>query len=407
MPRISTRGKNVPLSPFRKLIPIANAAKAKGRKVYHLNIGQPDIPTPPQAIKALQEADIEILAYSPAVGITSYRERLVEYYQRFDIQTDISNIIVTTGASEAIQLLCWACFDHEDEMIVPEPFYANYNGFAHNADVVIQPITCDIDSGFALPKIADFERMITPRTKAIFITNPNNPTGCFYSEEVLRQLGALVKEYDLYLVVDEVYREFCYDGQEFFSVLNIEGLEDNVIVVDSVSKRYSACGARIGAVVTRNQELLTTLDRYAKLRLSPPGLGQILAEAMIETDGDYIKEVKVEYDNRRMVVYERLKKMKGVKNYKPGGAFYCFAEFPIQDSDDFCKWLLTDFEHKNSTVMLSPGSGFYATAGLGQNQVRIAYVLNSDDLHAAMDCLEIALARYVKEVEQKENVLSI
>lgn len=396
MPQISTRGKNVPLSPFRKLVPMADAAKAQGKKVFHLNIGQPDIPTPPRAIEALQQANIEILAYSPAIGIASYRKRLVEYYARFDIHTDISNIIVTTGASEAIQLLCWACFDHGDEMIVPEPFYANYNGFAHNADLTIRPITCDIEDGFALPSIADFERVITPQTKAIFITNPNNPTGCFYDEKVLRQIGALVKEYDLYLIVDEVYREFCYDGQEFFSVLNLEGLEENVIVVDSVSKRYSACGARIGAVVTRNQDVLTTLERYAKLRLSPPGLGQILAQAMVETDGDYIKEVKAEYDRRRMVVYERLKQIKGVKNYKPGGAFYCFAEFPIDDADDFCKWLLTDFEYKGSTVMLSPGSGFYATPGLGLNQVRIAYVLNTDDLHAAMDCLEAALDTYIK-----------
>lgn len=398
MPQISTRAKNVPLSPFRKLVPMADAAKAQGKKVYHLNIGQPDIPTPPQAIEALQQADIKVLAYSPAVGISSYRQRLVEYYQRFDIQVDIPNIIVTTGASEALQLLCWACFDHEEEMIIPEPFYANYNGFAHNADLVIRPITCTIDNDFALPNMADFERMITPKTRAILINNPVNPTGCFYDEATLRKLAILVKEYDLYLIVDEVYREFCYDGKEFFSVLNLEGLEENVIVVDSVSKRYSACGARIGAVVTRNQGVLAALERYAKLRLSPPSLAQILSEAMIETDGEYLIEVKAEYDRRRMVIYERLRKIEGVRNYKPGGAFYCFAEFPIEDAEHFCKWLLTDFDHNGSTLMLSPGSGFYATPGLGTKEVRIAYVLNTDDLNAAMDCLEIALQRYAKEM---------
>ncbi|MEM6698357.1 MAG: pyridoxal phosphate-dependent aminotransferase [Bacteroidota bacterium] len=401
MPSISNRGKNVPLSPFRKLIPYANAAKARGTKVYHLNIGQPDILTPASAIATLQQTDIEILAYSPAVGIDSYRVGLTKYYQDFGIQVSPEEVIVTTGASEALQFLMYACFNEGDEIIVPEPFYANYNGFAQIAGVHIRPITCDISTGFALPEIADFERVITPNTKAIFITNPNNPTGCFYSEKTLRQLGKLVKDYDLYLIADEVYREFCYDGNEFFSVLNLEGLENHVAIVDSVSKRYSACGARVGAIVTRNEDLLNTITKYAKLRLSPPGLGQILAEAMLENTEAYIEEVKDEYDERRKVVFNRLQKMEGVTSYLPGGAFYCFASFPVESAEHFCQWLLTDFDYEGSTVMLSPGQGFYATPGLGIDEVRIAYVLNPSKLEKAMDCLEKALAVYpYKKVEK-------
>lgn len=394
MPTISTRGQQVPLSPFRKLVRYADEAKAQGKKVYHLNIGQPDILTPPAAITAFQQKKIDILAYSPAVGIASYRQKLVEYYKAFDIKVNESEIIVTTGGSEALQLLMYACFNRGDETIIPEPFYANYNGFAQIADVVIQPITCHIESGFALPSIADFERKITPHTKAILITNPNNPTGCFYDKKTLGQLGQLAKQYDLYLIADEVYREFCYDGNEFYSILNLEGLEEHTVVVDSVSKRFSACGARVGAIVTKNEALLNTIERYAKLRLSPPGLGQMLAEEMIDGMHSYLDATKSEYDRRRQVVFERLTAMADVVNYKPGGAFYCFAKFPVEDADHFCQWLLTDFEHEGATVMLSPGAGFYATPGLGQDEVRIAYVLNTQKLEKAMDCLTAGLAVY-------------
>ncbi|MEM9887433.1 MAG: pyridoxal phosphate-dependent aminotransferase [Bacteroidota bacterium] len=406
MPSISLRGKNVPLSPFRKLIPFADEAKARGTQVYHLNIGQPDILTPQHAVAALQATEIDILAYSPAIGIETYREGLKEYYQTFNIEVATEDIIVTTGASEALQFLMYACFNQSDEIIVPEPFYANYNGFAQIADVQIRPITCTLETGFALPSTADFERVITPKTKAIFITNPNNPTGCFYDEKVLRQLGALAKEYNLYLIADEVYREFCYDGNRFFSVLNLAGMEDHVAVVDSVSKRYSACGARVGAIVTRNEALKEAITKYAKLRLSPPGLGQILAEAMLNNTEDYLQEVYQEYDRRRKVVYRRLQNMKEVVSYLPGGAFYCFAQFPVESSEHFCRWLLTDFEHEGSTVMLSPGSGFYATAGLGAQEARIAYVLNPEKLEKAMDCLEKALEVYPYKVRSKNLEVS-
>lgn len=394
MPRTSDRGSQVPLSPFRKLIGYADAAKAKGKHVYHLNIGQPDIPTPPHAVVALQQTPIKTLAYSPAIGILSYRQKLVEYYRSFDVEVTVDNIMVMTGASEAIQMLMYACFDAGDELIIPEPFYANYNGFAKIANVKIKSITCHIADGFALPDVAAFEALITEKTKAIFITNPNNPTGCFYSKEVLLALGELAIKYDLYLFVDEVYRDFCFDGNEFFSVLNIPGAENNVVVVDSVSKRYSACGARVGSIVTRNMEVVKTISKYAKLRLSPPGLGQILSEAMIDGSDEYMAAVKEEYDRRRLVVYYRLQQMPDVISYKPGGAFYCFAKFPIEDADHFCQWLLEDFEYKGATVMLSPGAGFYSTLGLGLDEVRMAFVLNTDDLEAAMDCLEKALEVY-------------
>jgi len=407
MPFISNRGKQVPLSPFRKLIPLAEAAKAKGKKVYHLNIGQPDILTPTAAIAALQGASIPIIEYSAAEGILSYRKRLVHYYERFQIDVNPSQIIVTTGASEGLQMLMYACFNPGDEVIIPEPFYANYNGFAQIADVVIRPITCSIETGFALPKVEDFERMITPKTRAICITNPNNPTGCFYDKATLVKLGQLVKEYNLYLLADEVYREFCYDGNEFFSILNLENTEEHTVVVDSISKRYSACGARIGAIVTKNQELLDTINLYAKLRLSPPTLGQIVAEAMIDNTDGYLEEVAAEYNRRRMVVYEALSNMDDVVCYKPGGAFYCFAKFPIDDAEYFCRWLLTDFDYNGSTVMVSPGAGFYATPGLGKQEVRIAYVLNTNALAEAMECLKQALKVYPYRVEVEQDMLTI
>lgn len=405
MPNISQRGTAVPLSPFRKLVPYADAAKAKGKIVYHLNIGQPDIPTPPYALKQLKETDIEVLAYSPAVGNASLRKKMVEYYERFDIQIEADEVIITTGASEALQILCYACLNRGEEMIVPEPFYANYNGFAQIADVRIKPIPCHIENGFQLPAPEEFEAVIGPNTKAICITNPNNPTGCFYSEETLRALAAIVEKHDLFLFVDEVYREFCFDGNTFFSTLNIERIKNNVIVLDSVSKRYSSCGARVGAVVTRNKQVLQTIIRYAKLRLSPPGLGQILTEAMIDNDAEYMAEVVKEYDQRRQVVFSRLQTMPGVLSYKPGGAFYCFARFPIEDADHFCQWLLEDFEYNGATLMLSPGEGFYATPGRGIDEVRIAFVLNCDKLHAAMDCLEQALQVYPKRKNIEAGVM--
>lgn len=399
MPTISQRGQKVPLSPFRKLVPIADRAKAQGKHVYHLNIGQPDIETPASALARVRATNLKVLAYSPALGLTSYREKLVGYYRTYDVDVDIDHIVVTTGASEAIQFLMLSCLNPGDEVIIPEPFYANYNGFAQIAGAVIKPITCHIEDGFALPDVAEFEEQITDRTRAIFITNPNNPTGCYYPEAVLRELGALVKKYDLYLFADEVYREFCYDGNAFFSVLNLEGLDDHVVVLDSISKRYSACGARIGTIVTRNDDLIEAIGRYAKLRLSPPGLGQILAEGTLEMEDNYIAFVQEEYDRRRQVVYERLQQIPDVVSYKPGGAFYCFAKFPVDNADNFCKWLLEDFDYKGATVMLSPGEGFYATPGLGTDEVRIAYVLNTDDLEAAMDCLEQGLAAYPNRIK--------
>ncbi len=399
MPSISLRGQQVPLSPFRKLVRLADAAKATGKEVYHLNIGQPDILTPPAAIAAFQQKDIQILEYSDAIGIASYRKKLTHYYQSFDIDITANDILVTTGGSEGLQFLMYACFNRGDEVIVPEPFYANYNGFTQIADVVINPITCSIETGFALPSIEDFERKITPNTKAILITNPNNPTGCFYDKEILVQLGALAKQYDLYLIADEVYREFCYDDQDFFSILNLKGLEEHVVVVDSISKRFSACGARVGAIVTRNEQLKISVEKYARLRLSPPGLGQMLAEEMIDGMHDYLMQTKAEYNRRRMTVFNRLQRMEDVISYLPGGAFYCFAKFPIQDADHFCEWLLTDFDYNGATLMLSPGAGFYATPGLGKDEVRMAYILNTSKLEKAMDCLEYALKVYPHKVQ--------
>lgn len=397
MPTVSKRCLNVPLSPFRKLVPFADQAKARGTKVYHLNIGQPDIETPAAALQKVRNSDMTILAYSPATGIASYREKLVQYYRKFEIDVNAEQIIVTTGASEAIQFIFLSCLDEADEVIIPEPFYANYNGFAQMSGVKIKPITCDLESGFALPDVRAFESVINENTRAIFITNPNNPTGCLYPENVLKELAELVKKYDLFLIVDEVYREFCYDGGAFFSVLNLDSIPENTIVIDSISKRFSACGARIGTIVTRNEGVIESVTRYAKLRLSPPGLGQILAEATLEMNDDYIDTVSAEYDRRRQVVYQRLRQMPGVVSYLPGGAFYCFARFPVQSAEHFCRWLLEEFSHDGATVMLSPGEGFYATPGLGVREVRLAYVLNTADLHKAMDCLEKALEVYSRQ----------
>ena len=394
MPFISRRGQTVPLSPFRKLIPLADAAKERGTHVYHLNIGQPDILTPAWALDRIRQLDIPILEYSPSEGIPSYRRALVDYYARFSVQLTPRDIMVTTGGSEAIQFFLLACLDPGDEIIIPEPFYANYNGFAHIADVRVVPITCHIEDGFALPPAEQFARKITPRTRAIFITNPNNPTGCCYTPEELQALAQIVKAHDLFLCVDEVYREFTYGDNAFYSALRLAGLEEHVVVIDSISKRYSSCGARVGALVSRNQEVVQAVDRYAKLRLSPPGLGQILAEACLEDDTAYLEGVKEAYERRRDVVFEHLQRMPGVYSYQPGGAFYCFARFSIDSAEDFCRWLLEEFSYEGATTMVSPGQGFYATPGLGVDEVRIAYVLNEEDLERAMICLAEALRVY-------------
>lgn len=406
MPSISKRGEKVPMSPFRKLIPIADKAKEAGKHVYHLNIGQPDIATPAYALQQLKATSMKVLEYSPAEGLASYRKKLVEYYRKFQVELSADEIIVTTGASEAIQFAFLACLDHQDELVVPEPFYANYNGFAQIADVRIRPVTCRIEDGFTLPDTAAFERMITTGTKGIFITNPNNPTGCFYSRESLEGLAGLCKKYGLFLFVDEVYREFCYDGNAFFSALNIGGAEEHVIVLDSISKRYSACGARVGSLATRNKAVLDAVTRYAKLRLSPPALGQILAEATLGMEGAYIEEAVAEYARRRDAVHSRLSQMPGVASYRPGGAFYCFAKFPIDSAERFCRWLLEDFDLDGATVMLSPGEGFYATPGLGADEARIAFVLHAGDLHAAMDCLEAGLRAYPGRREPAGSTLA-
>ncbi len=393
MPSVSHRSRTVPLSPFRKLIPLAERARAGGKHIYHLNIGQPDILTHPTAVEKFRKLPWQILDYSPSNGIYSYRKKLRGYYQRFGVELSAEEIMVTTGGSEAISFFMLACLDPGDEIIIPEPFYANYNGYAHVADVHVVPITCRIETGFQLPSPEDFARKITPRTKAIVITNPNNPTGACYSRADLERIAEIVREYDLFLCADEVYREFSYDSP-LQSILQLPDLEDHAIVIDSVSKRYSATGARVGCLVCRNPGVRESVDRLAQLRLSPPGLGQRLSEVMLEDDGGYLAGVKEDYGNRRDTVYRRLQEMPGVYSYKPGGAFYCFARFPIEDSEDFCRWLLEDFSYRGATVMLSPGPGFYATPGLGNNECRIAYVLNVDDLERAMDCLAEALRVY-------------
>lgn len=393
MPVISQRSQTVPLSPFRKLIPLANKAKEEGRHIYHLNIGQPDILTHPDAVARFREIDWDLLPYSPSNGTLAYRTALVDYYQRFDVELKPEEIIVTTGGSEAILFFMLTCLDPGDEIIIPEPFYANYNGFAHIAGVKIVSVTSYIEDGFSLPDLTAFADKITESTRAIMITNPNNPTGCCYSEQDLQGLANVVKEHDLFLCVDEVYREFAFETG-VSSILQLEGLADHAVVMDSVSKRYSATGARVGALVSRNEEVLAAVDRFAKLRLSPPGLGQMLSLCMLENDSDYLESVKADYQARRDLVYRRLSAMPGVFCYLPGGAFYSFARFPIADAEDFCRWLLEDFEYEGATVMLSPGQGFYSSPGMGTNECRLAYVLNEEDLDKAMDCLEEALKVY-------------
>ncbi len=394
MPSISEKGKAMPASPIRKLVPYAEGAKRKGIKVYHLNIGQPDIPTPDVALNAIRNINLKVLEYSHSAGNESYRRKLAGYYQSIGINIDHTEILITTGGSEAILFAFMSCINPGDEVITPEPFYANYNGFATTAGIKIVPVTSGIEEDFALPPIGEIEKKITPGTRGIIICNPNNPTGYLYSKEELLHLREIVKKHDLFLFSDEAYREFCYDGAEHFSAMNLEGIDNNVILLDSVSKRYSECGVRIGALITRNKEVISTALKFGQARLSPPGLGQIAAEASIDTPADYFKEVNYEYTARRNYMVEALNKIPGVYCPKPKGAFYTIVRLPVDDSDKFAQWLLEDFNYKNQTVMVAPATGFYSTPGLGKNEVRIAYVLKIDDLKNAVKTLEEALKVY-------------
>ena len=394
MPSISERGKAMPASPIRKLVPYAEEAKRKGRKVFHLNIGQPDIPTPEVALNAIRNIDLKVIEYSHSAGNESYRIKLAAFYRRIGINIDHTELLITTGGSEAILFTLMTCLNPGEEVITPEPFYANYNGFAVAAGVKIIPVTSSIDDDFALPPIREIENRITSKTKGIIICNPNNPTGYLYSKEELFQLRDIIKKYNLYLFSDEAYREFCYDGAEHLSAMNLGGIEENVILADSVSKRYSECGVRIGALISKNKEIISTALKFAQARLSPPGLGQIAGEASIDTPADYFRGINTEYTARRNFMVDALNSMPGVYCPKPKGAFYTIARLPVDDSDKFARWLLEEFEFRNQTVMLAPASGFYSTPGQGKNEVRIAYVLKIDDLNNAMEALAEALKIY-------------
>lgn len=384
----------MPESPIRKLVPFSDQAKDRGTHVYHLNIGQPDIPMPEVALEAVHNFKEKLVPYSHSAGNLSYRQKLVKYYDQHDIHISADDIIITTGASEALLFALQATMDPGDELIIPEPFYANYLGFSINAGVNVVPITAKIDDGFALPPMEAFEEKINARTKAIVICNPNNPTGYLYSKEELRVLKELALKHDLFLFADEVYREFTYDGKEHFSIMQLKGLDDHVVLIDSVSKRYSACGVRIGAMISRNKELMFTALKFAQARLSPPSYGQIAAEAALETPLSYFEDVKAEYLARRDTVVRRINKIEGAFCPKPSGAFYIVAKLPIDNSDRFCRWLLEEYEYEKQTVMFAPASGFYSTKGLGNDEVRISYVLNTSDLENAMDVLENALMAY-------------
>jgi len=394
MPNISDRGQQMPASPIRKLVPYAEAAKSRGTKVYHLNIGQPDIKTPEVALDAIRNIDLKVVEYSHSAGIESYRKKLAKMYQNIDINVDENEILVTAGGSEAITFAFLTCLNPGDEVIIPEPFYANYNGFAVSAGVVVKPIRSSIEDGFALPAIEEFEKMITPKTKAIVICNPNNPTGYLYSQEEMDQLKQIVLKHELYLFSDEVYREFCYDGESHISAMHLKGIENNVVMFDSVSKRYSECGVRIGAMVTKNASIINTAMKFAQARLSPPGFGQIAAEASLDTPKEYFDEVYAEYIDRRNFLVEGLNKIPGVFTPMPKGAFYTVAKLPVDDSDKFCQWILSEFDHKGQTVMMAPASGFYSTPGSGKDEVRLAYVLKKEDLANALETLEAALKAY-------------
>lgn len=394
MPSISQKGLSMPESPIRKLVPFAESAKKKGIKVIHLNIGQPDIKTPQIALDAVKNNTLDVLAYSRTEGSESYREKIALYYKKKKIDVTAAHIIVTTGGSEALSFVMGSIADNDEEIIIPEPFYANYNGFAVAAGVKVVPVVSNIDTNFALPPIEDFEKLITSKTKGILICNPGNPTGYLYSVSEIQKLAAIVKKHNLFLIADEVYREFVYEGKEHYSILQEPGLEAHAIVVDSVSKRYSMCGARIGYLVSRNKELIETALKFAQARLSPPTYAQIASEAALDTPQSYFDAVIEEYVERRNMLIAGLEKIKGVKVAKPQGAFYCIVELPVKDADDFAKWLLEDFSLEGETVMVAPAAGFYATPGLGLNQIRIAYVLEKESLQRAIRILSVALETY-------------
>lgn len=394
MPSISKKGIEMPQSPIRKLVPYAEKAKSSGKTVYYLNIGQPDIKTPEVAMNAIRNTDKTVIEYSHSAGYESYRRGLADYYKKTGININFDEIMITTGGSEALVFAFMTCCNPGDEVIIPEPFYANYNSFAMTAGLSVVPVTSKIDDGFALPPVSEIEKLITPKTKVIVICNPGNPTGYLYSKEELEKLRDLVKKHDLFLFADEVYREFCYDGAQPFSVMNLSGIDENVVLIDSVSKRYSMCGARIGALISRNKEVMSTALKFGQARLSPPTFGQIAGEAALQTPQSYFDEVIAEYVDRRNILVDGLNKIPGVFCPKPKGAFYCVAKFPVDDADKFCQWLLEDFSFENQTVMMAPASGFYATKGLGKNEARIAYVLEKSALKNAVQCLEEALKVY-------------
>lgn len=394
MPKISERGILMPASPIRKLVPLANAAKERGVKVYHLNIGQPDLPTPQVALDVLKHIDRKILEYSPSEGILSYREKLVDYYGKFNINVNVEDIIVTTGGSEAVLFSFMACLDPGDEIIVPEPAYANYMAFAISAGAVIKTIPSSIEEGFALPSVEKFEALITERTKGILICNPNNPTGYLYTQKEMNQIRDLVQKYNLFLFSDEVYREFCYTGAPYISAFHLKGIEQNVILIDSVSKRYSECGIRIGSLVTKNKDVRASVMKFCQARLSPPLIGQLVAEASLDASDEYMLDTYNEYVERRKFLVDGLNRIPGCYSPIPMGAFYTVARLPVDDADHFCAWCLSDFEYEGQTVMMAPASGFYTSPDLGRNEVRIAYVLNKEDLQKALIVLKKALEAY-------------
>ena len=394
MPTISIRGNEMPASPIRKLAPLADDAKKRGVHVYHLNIGQPDLPTPKEALDAIRNIDRTVLEYSPSQGYLSYRKKLVEYYRKYDIMLSTDDIIVTTGGSEAVLFAFMSCLNPGDEIIIPEPAYANYMAFAISAGAVIRTVTCNIEDGFALPPVHKFEELINERTKAILICNPNNPTGYLYTRREMNQIRDLVEKYDLYLFSDEVYREYIYTGSPYISACHFKGIEQNVVLIDSVSKRYSECGIRIGALVTKNEEVRKAVMKFCQARLSPPLIGQIAAEASLDAPESYGRDVYDEYVERRKCLIDGLNRIPGVYSPIPMGAFYTVARLPVDDSEKFCAWCLTDFNYEGETVMMAPASGFYITPGAGKNEVRIAYVLKKEDLARALVVLRKALEAY-------------
>lgn len=406
MPILSEKAVNMPESPIRKLVPYAEKAKASGKVVYHLNIGQPDIETPEVALNAIRNMDRKVIEYSHSAGFESYRKKLATYYKSININVESEDIIITTGGSEALTFGFLTTCNPSDEVIIPEPFYANYNGFAVAAGLNVVPVTANIEDGFALPPVEEFEKKITSKTKAIVICNPGNPTGYLYSKEELEKLRDIVKKHDLFLFADEVYREFCYDGAQPFSVMNLEGIDQNVILIDSVSKRYSMCGARIGCLISRNKEVMSAALKFGQARLSPPTVDQIAAEAALDTPTSYFDDVVAEYVERRNIMVDGLNSIPGVFCPKPSGAFYCVAKFPVDNAERFCQWLLEDFEFEGATVMMAPANGFYSTKGLGEQEARIAYVLNQDSLKKAVKCLEEALKVYPGRTVESTKVMS-